>query len=80
MTPPTFNRVNSLCVVFDRLTKYSHFTPLKHPYTAKTMVELFLKNIFYYHGLPTPYYQTKIIHSLVNSGKNFSLSKECKWI
>lgn len=36
----------------NELIKYSHFTPLKYPYTIKIVVELFLKYVFNYHGLP----------------------------
>lgn len=40
-------------VVVDRLSKYSHFVPLKHPYTAKVIAELFVKEIVRIHGFPT---------------------------
>ena len=30
-------------VVVDRLSKYGHFLPLKYPYSAKTVAELFVK-------------------------------------
>lgn len=36
------NGFNSLWVVVDGLTKYSHFSLLKHPHKAKIVVELFL--------------------------------------
>lgn len=39
-------------VVVDRLYKYSHFILLKHPYTAKSIVELFVKEIVRLHGIP----------------------------
>ena len=39
--------------VVDRLTKYVHFIPLSHPYTAIKMASLFLAHIFKLHGLPT---------------------------
>lgn len=32
-------------VVVDRFSKYGHFLPLKHPYTAKTAADLFVKEI-----------------------------------
>lgn len=40
-------------VVVDRFSKYAHFTPLKHPYTATSVAQVFFDNIFRLHGIPT---------------------------
>ncbi|XP_028808761.1 uncharacterized protein LOC114763305 [Neltuma alba] len=53
-----------ILVVVDQLTKYAHFMPLSHPYTAK----LFCKEIVCLHGMP---------HSIVSDRDSFFLSGLC---
>ncbi|TPX47565.1 hypothetical protein SeLEV6574_g02595, partial [Synchytrium endobioticum] len=46
------NKYDSILVVVDRLTKMSHFMPCHSTTSAQQLAQLFLDNIFKYHGLP----------------------------
>jgi hypothetical protein len=48
---PKSGNKNAILVVVDRLTKYAHFLPLAHPFTAQSVAQLFMDNIFKLHGL-----------------------------
>lgn len=41
-----------LWVIVDRLSKYAHFIPLKHPYTANSLAQVFMQEIYRLHGMP----------------------------
>ena len=42
-----------ILVVVDRLSKYSHFCALNHPYTASSVAQIFMDQIFRLHGIPS---------------------------
>jgi hypothetical protein len=49
---PSFQGHDTIMVVVDRLSKYAHFVPLKHPYTALSVAKAFVANIVRLHGMP----------------------------
>nr|GEY95845.1 hypothetical protein [Tanacetum cinerariifolium] len=51
-TSQTSNGKSALLVVVDRLSKFAHFLPITHPYTASQVAKLLLDNVYKLHGLP----------------------------
>jgi hypothetical protein len=46
------NGFNCIFMIVDKFTKYSHFVPLRHPYTVSKVAELFVSSVYRLHGLP----------------------------
>jgi hypothetical protein len=49
---PSSGSVNAILVVVDKFSKFAHFVPLRHPFTAESVAKLFLDHIYRLHGLP----------------------------
>ncbi|CAO1939527.1 unnamed protein product [Urochloa humidicola] len=49
---PKSSGKDCILVVVDRFTKYSHFIPLSHPFTAAGVAKAFFDNVYKLHGLP----------------------------
>jgi hypothetical protein len=49
---PVPNNYSVILVLVDRFTKYAHFYPLKHPFTAISVAAVFLDNVVKLHGIP----------------------------
>lgn len=49
---PKAKGYQAIMVVVDRLSKYAYFVPLKNPYSAKTLTDVFVKEIIRLHGIP----------------------------
>lgn len=43
-------RFNTILVVVDRLTKYAHFIFVRHPYIAKDIVLVFIREVVKLHN------------------------------
>jgi hypothetical protein len=48
---PVSHGYSVILVIVDKLTKYSHFFPIKHPYSAATIAQVFLDNIVKLHEI-----------------------------
>jgi len=48
---PKSRSKDAILVVVDRLSKYAHFLPLAHPFSAATVAQLYFEHIFKLHGL-----------------------------
>jgi hypothetical protein len=70
---PKSDGVDIILVVIDKLTKYGHFLPLSHPYTAQQVAKLYFNNVYRLHGLHQAIisYRDKI--SPVTYGKSCSV-------
>jgi hypothetical protein len=50
---PKSNGKEAILVVVDQLTKYAHFLPLRHPFTAATVAGVFFHEVVRLHGVPS---------------------------
>ncbi|KAM2504337.1 hypothetical protein PS1_038271 [Malus domestica] len=44
---------SDIFVIVDRFSKAAHFLPLSHPYTAHSVAQVFIDQVFKLHGMPT---------------------------
>jgi hypothetical protein len=69
---PNSNGFLVILVVVDRFTKYNHFLPNKHPYTAPSIVQIFLDNVVKLNGIPMSLSVIVIKSSLAHFGLSYS--------
>lgn len=49
---PLSGSANAILVVVDKFSKFAHFIPLQHPFTAFSVAKLFMDYVYKLHGLP----------------------------
>lgn len=49
---PVSDRFNAILVVIDKFSKYGHFIPIHHPYSALQIAKIYLDNVYRLHGMP----------------------------
>jgi len=50
---PNSSNKTVILVVIDKFSKYAHFIPMSHPFTALQVAQAYLNNVYKLHGLPT---------------------------
>jgi len=69
---PKSQNKSFILVVVDKFSKYAHFLPLSHPFTALLVAQLYLNNIYKLHGLPTAIISDRDKMFTCKCGSNFS--------
>jgi transposase InsO family protein len=49
---PRSGRYNCILVVVDKFSRFAHFIPLSHPFSASTVATAFFDNVYKLHGSP----------------------------
>ena len=49
---PSSHGYNCILVVVDLFSKYAHFLPLKHPFTARSVAQSFISQVYNLYGMP----------------------------
>ena len=50
--PLTQKKHDLVCVIVDRLTKFTHFLPVRLNYSMDRLAELYVNEIIQLHGIP----------------------------
>lgn len=69
---PKVEGFSVILVVVDRFTKYAHFIPIKHPFTARTIAQAMFDNVIKLHGVPQTIVSDREKYLQVIFGKSFS--------
>lgn len=71
---PHVNRKSVILTIVNRFSKYAHFVPLAHPYTAGSVARVFFDEVVQLHGFPCSISTTTTPSSPTTSGGSSSTS------
>jgi hypothetical protein len=77
---PRSGRYNCILVVVDKFSRFAHFIPLAHPFSAATVAMAFMDNVYKLHAPLNRLFPTEIKSSTACSGKTFLLTLEQLWL
>jgi hypothetical protein len=49
---PLSGKFDTILVVVDKFSKFGHFIPLRHPFTAASVAQLYMDNVYKLHSMP----------------------------
>jgi len=49
---PSSDQYNCILVIVDKLSEYSHFIKVKHPFSALQIAKLYMEHVYKLHGMP----------------------------
>ena len=50
---PCSEHSDTILVVVDKYSKFAHFIPLRHPFTALSVAKAFMSHVYKLHGMPS---------------------------
>ena len=68
--PRTQKQNDSIMVVIDKLSKSTHFVPVKSTFKAINVAKVFMKEIFRLHGIPKMVISDRDVKFYLHFGKN----------
>ena len=76
--PLTHKQRDPIMVVVDKLSKYAHFIPVNSTYKAVNIAEIFLKEMFLFHGLQKMVISDQDVKFMSNFWKSLFAGLETK--
>lgn len=69
--PRSLYKFDSIWVIVDKMTKSTHFLPVRTNYSVKDYAKIFIEEIVKLHGALGPLYLIKVLNSHLTFGVSF---------